>query len=101
MVRTVGVFEDDKRTLAAQFESDALQVGVGGARHNQLAHLSGSSERNLAHVLVVGDRGAGRWTISGNDVKHSGRETGLKTRTREEWFIILLDSIGKCRVIAE
>jgi len=101
VVRTVGVFENDKRTLAAQFEGDALQVGVGGARHYQLAHLSGSGESNLAHVLVVRDRGAGRWAISGNDVKHSGRKTGLKTKTREEWFIIMLDSIGKCRVRAE
>src|SRR5699024_1329826 len=71
----VAVGEDDVGALAAQLERDFLEVALGGV-HDELAHLGGTGEGDLVHVVVRGDGGAGV-AEAGDDVGHTRRDPGL------------------------
>jgi len=91
---TVSVSTDDQRALSAQFKGNSLE-GFGSCFHDDVSNLSGSSERNLPDVLVVGDGGPGGGTVARNDVDHTWWEArffdeGSEVEGRERclfgWF---------------
>ena len=51
-VQIVGIGHDDDRTLAATFQQDLLEVGVGRVAQAVTTHLRGASERRAVHVHV-------------------------------------------------
>ena len=67
----VGVREDDVRALAAQFQSDALQIGFRGSFHDRMPDLGGAGECHLVHVHMARDGGAGRGAESRQQVDHA------------------------------
>jgi hypothetical protein len=69
----VGVVQDDRRALAAEFERDLLDV-PGGQPHDLATHRGGPGERDLADVGMAGQAGTGLGTVTGHDVEHSGRQ---------------------------
>ena len=73
----IGVGEDDVGALASELERDALQVGFRGGFHDELAHFSGSGERDFIHIHVTCDGCAGRGAVSGEEVDHTFRESGF------------------------
>ena len=62
----VGIFKNDERRLAAQFEREALVAG-GGRAANGASDFRRSGERNLVDIRVLHQRFAGR-AIAGHDV---------------------------------
>ena len=66
--------EDHVWTLAAQFESDTLQVGFGGRFHNQMPHFGRTGEGHLIDIHVPGYRGACCRTIAGKNIHHAFRK---------------------------
>ena len=71
----IGIREYDVRALAAQLQRDALQIGLGGGLHDQMADFGGAGEGHLVHVHVVGDGRAGGGTESGQHVHDAFRES--------------------------
>ena len=54
----IGVREDDRRRLAAEFQRDALQI-AGGCLDDQLADFGRAGEGDLVDIRMLGERGAG------------------------------------------
>ncbi len=73
----IGVGEDDVGALAAQLEADALEVALGGGLHDDLAGGVFAGERDLVHVHVLGERGAGGRAVAGHDVDDAVGEAGF------------------------
>ena len=78
----VGVGEDDVRALAAQLQSDALQIGLRGGLHDQMADFGGAGERHLIDIHVIGDGGAGGGTESRQHVDDAFGESRLHDQAR-------------------
>jgi len=73
----VGVGEDDVGRLASELEGDLLQVAVGGRPQDLASDQSGSGEGDLVDVHVAGERGAGHFSETRDDVDDTGREASL------------------------
>ncbi len=78
----VGVAEDDARRLAAELEMDALDV-VGGRAEDRLAGDGRAGERQLRHVRMGDERGAGRRTVAVDDVEDAGRHAGFERQAAQ------------------
>ena len=66
----VGVIEDDKGRVAAQFHRGLLHgFGTLGLQH--LAHRGGTGEGQLAHDGVAGELAADRRGAAGDDIQHA------------------------------
>ena len=83
----VGVLEHDERTLAAQFERQALARPRGG-HANRAANFGAASERDLVDIRVPDDRGA-RASIAGDEIEHARWQADLLHQLgeaqRREW----------------
>ena len=64
----VGVGEDDVGTLAAEFEGDAFEIGIGGGVHDEVADFGGAGEGDFVDVHVASDRRAGGGTVAGKKI---------------------------------
>jgi hypothetical protein len=62
----VGVGEDDVRRLATQLQRDTLEV-AGRLDNDLTPHLRRARERDLVHVRMACERGAGGLTEAGHD----------------------------------
>ncbi|MNI36638.1 hypothetical protein D3C73_906960 [compost metagenome] len=72
----IGVVEDDKRRVAAQFQRHLFQRRRA-LRHQQLANGRGAGERQFAHQRASGQFGADGDGIAGDHVENTGGNAGL------------------------
>ena len=61
----IGIGEDDVGALAAELERDALEIGVCGGFHDQMADFGRTGEGDLVDIHVLGDGGARGWAEAG------------------------------------
>ena len=73
----VGVGENDVGTLAAEFESDALEIGFRGGFHDEVADFGGAGEGDFVDVHVASERGAGGGAVAGKQVDDAIGEAGF------------------------
>jgi hypothetical protein len=76
----VGIGEDDKRRLAAEFERDALEVGLGGVAHDQLADFGRAGEGDHVDIHVLGERLASLLAIASDNIEHAGGQACLMSK---------------------
>ena len=69
----VGVFEDDERGFASQFEREPLVAGRSRAADGA-SHFGRTGERDLGNVGMLHQRFAGR-AVAGDDVDDSWRQS--------------------------
>src|SRR5439155_22520328 len=79
----VRVGEDDIWALAAQLQTDALEIALGGRLHDELAGRVFAGEGNLVDIHVAADGGPGSWTVTGHDVDHTVGEASLLGQGRD------------------
>ena len=72
----IGVLEDDVGRLAAEFERNLFQVAGRGV-DDQLADFGRAGEGYLVDMRMGGQRGAGRFAVTGNDVHDAIGNTGF------------------------
>ncbi len=72
-----GIVEHDVGALAAEFQGQLLQVASPRGRDDQLAHLGGTGEGNLVHVIVGGQGRSGGLAEAGYHVHHTVGHAGL------------------------
>lgn len=82
-VVNVGVFKDDGGRLAAEFEGDLLEVGLGGGLQEETAGTGGAGEGDLVDLGVLDDGSAGGRAVARDDVEDTSRE-GLGDELGEE-----------------
>lgn len=75
-VLKISVVKDDCRTLPAQLESDALEVGLGGHLLDAAACGRRACEAHLVDLHVASEQCAGA-TVSREDLEDTRREAGL------------------------
>src|SRR5258706_6509953 len=73
----VGVGEDDVGTLAAEFERDALEIGIGGGAHDEVADFGGAGEGDFVDVHMASEGRAGGWAVAGENVYDAWRESSF------------------------
>ena len=73
----IGVVEHDIRRLAAQLESNLLEVGGGGGLHDSTPNERGTGEGDLVNIHMRGDGGTGDLAESRDDVENTGGEASL------------------------
>ncbi len=72
----VGVFEDDERRFASQFEREPLVAGRGRAADGA-SHFGRAGEGDLGHVGMLHQRFAGR-AVAGDNVDDSWRQSNFR-----------------------
>ncbi len=72
-VLNVCVIENNDWRFAAKLQCQLLQV-IGDLRHDLLASIYRTCERDFRHTLVA-DQSASGITSALNDIKHAGRQT--------------------------
>ena len=73
----VAVVEDDVRALAAELETDVLEVRVRGGLHDTTTNESATSEGNLLDVQMPADCLTDARAVAVDDVDNTGREADL------------------------
>lgn len=69
----ISIVEDNVGRLAAEFQSNLLQVALSGSLENHAADVGGASEGNLVNVGVGRDGTADHTAKSGDGVKDTSR----------------------------
>ena len=77
----IGVFEDDERRFASQFEREPLVAGRGRAA-NGASYFGRTGERDLGDVRMLHQRFAGR-PVAGNNVDYARRQSDFLSRFRQ------------------
>ena len=78
------VIEDQHRRLAAEFQSDLVEVAVGRRVHDRAADLRGAGEGDLLHVGVRGDRRADSVPVTVDEVGHPVGHSGLGQQAHQD-----------------
>ena len=71
----IGIVEQDRRRLTAQFERDALH-GRGAIAHDPLAHAHRARERNLVDVRITRELSANHVSTADHDVAYTHGKFG-------------------------
>ena len=72
----IGVFENDKRRISAQFQADPLDRS-GALRRQQFAHCGRSGERELGHPRIAGQHATDRLGFTSDHAEHACRNPRL------------------------
>ena len=75
----IGIFEDDVRRLASELQRHFLQIACGGV-DDQLANLRGTGEGDFVHIRMRGQRAAGGFAVTRNDVDDALREACFRNQ---------------------
>ena len=79
----IGILEDYVWRLAAEFERDLLEVAGRGV-NDELADFGRSGEGDLVDLVVRGERGAGGFSVAGNDVDDAIGKSGFAESDRPD-----------------
>ena len=81
-VEIANILENDVGRFAAEFEADLFQISRRGA-NDDFPNFSRAGEGDFVHVVMSGQRGAGRFAETGDDVDDAFRNAGFEKNLAE------------------
>lgn len=79
----IGIVVDDVGRLSSEFESDLLQVGLGGSGHDLTTNSGRTSEGDLLDLEVGRDGGTDSVSVSSDDIDDTRGEDLSDERASE------------------